>query len=213
MHDKLRIVRKHEKNKRDGKSDLPELKIKASRSAHASPLYPHRLKAAMGIKGGGKTDIRVPFPDTDLSNAKHRRKTAPHCGVGERKSGYAAPTRLCRCHPQNPPGYPHPCRFQRKKQARGYGGFAPIYDAQHLLIHFSTDLSTLRTDYAHCKTAIPPQPSAPQGCKRTAAEISVQLVRGVPTPFRRFAAWNRFGHQGTFSRKRPRASAGGPCCA
>ena len=71
---------------------------------------------------------------------------------------------------QNPPGYPHPCRFQRKKQARGYGGFAPIYDAQHLLIHFSTDLSTLRTDYAHCKTAIPPQPSAPQGCKRTAAE-------------------------------------------
>ena len=105
--------------------------------------------------------------------------------------------------PQNPPGYPHPCRFQRKKQARGYGGFAPIYDAQHLLIHFSTDLSTLRTDYAHCKTAIPPQPSAPQGCKRTAAEISVQLVRGVPTPFRRFAAWNRFGHQGTFSRKRP----------
>ena len=115
--------------------------------------------------------------------------------------------------PQNPPGYPHPCRFQRKKQARGYGGFAPIYDAQHLLIHFSTDLSTLRTDYAHCKTAIPPQPSAPQGCKRTAAEISVQLVRGVPTPFRRFAAWNRFGHQGTFSRKRPRASAGGPCCA
>ena len=97
MHDKLRIVRKHEKNKRDGKSDLPELKIKASRSAHASPLYPHRLKAAMGIKGGGKTDIRVPFPDTDLSNAKHRRKTAPHCGVGERKSGYAAPTRLCRC--------------------------------------------------------------------------------------------------------------------
>ena len=115
--------------------------------------------------------------------------------------------------PQNPPGYPHPCRFQRKKQARGYGGFAPIYDAQHLLIHFSTDLSTLRTDYAHCKTAIPPQPSAPQGCKRTAAEISVQLVRGVPTPFRRFAAWNRFEHQGTFSRKRPCASAGGPCCA
>ena len=39
MHDKLRIVRKHEKNKRDGKSDLPELKIKASRSAHASPPF------------------------------------------------------------------------------------------------------------------------------------------------------------------------------
>ena len=55
------------------------------------PLSPSP-QSGDGDKGGGKTDIRVPFPDTDLSNAKHRRKTAPHCGVRERQSGYATPT-------------------------------------------------------------------------------------------------------------------------
>ena len=49
MHDRLCIVRKYGKSKRSGKSDL--LKVKTSRSAHASPFTPIAAKRRGGERG------------------------------------------------------------------------------------------------------------------------------------------------------------------
>ena len=97
MHDKLRIVRKHEKNKRDGKSDLPELKIKASRSAHASPLYPHRRKAAMGIKGEAKPIYGYQSPIRTFLTQSIEEKQRRIAALGKGKADMPPRHGLCRC--------------------------------------------------------------------------------------------------------------------